>query len=219
MNQLALGMLHDAIPYIQDNVRSNDLHVYYCGGQAFGYPEAHDRHELKVVHGKTLVHRWSMHYPSRVDVEFEINAIPRRKASGILTSAEGKLAPLGGLVYTSGKKTAELVARLTGSPEYEQALKRKEVFNTTYFLRTSDVGYFYQHMYAHLVALRTRLEGVVGVGESIKLLDLAGKYSNHAHAAVEYAMALDTKTNFDDFAKFAVGALQAEGVEVLKRYD
>ena len=59
----------------------------------------------------------------------------------------------------------------------------------------------------------------VGVNVVFKLLDLAGKYSDTAHAAVEYAMAFDAKTNFDDFAKFAVGALQAEGVEVLKRYD
>lgn len=217
MDSIVLGMVQHSIPYIQDQVRSNKLHIYYVGGKALGYPEAHDKHILRVVHGNTLVHKWDMHYPERIDVKFELHAVPIRKMTGMFTGL-GKLAPLGELVHTGNHKTSDIVARYTGSAEYAEVLKKKEAFSTTYFTRTEDIGYFYRHMYAHLVALRTHLEGVVGVGEAVPLLSLASQYSATAHNSIQAMIGLNGQVHFDEFAPLAIEAIKAEGIEVIGPY-
>ncbi len=221
MDQTVLGIVHHTIPYIQQQVHSKDMHIFYAGGKAFGYPEVSERHQLHVVHRNTLMNRWSVVYPGRTEVDLEVNAIALRKASGVFlsTNTMGCLTPLGELVYTAGGKCADLLLHLTSSAEYARALKEKKVFNSTYFYRTENIGYVYQHMYAHLVALRTALEGVVGVGQAIPLLALAEKYSNTAYDAVKELMEMPATTNFNEFAERGIAALKAEGVQVNARYD
>ncbi len=221
MDQNALGILHHSVPYLREQVRTKDMHIYHWGGKAFGYPQNDEKFKLMLVHSSTLLRSWDVSYPGQSPVVMEVSALPLRKASGTFLSGMSlkKLAPLGELAFTTGGKCSEFLLHYTSSSEYAQALATPEVFNSTYFSRTHNVEYLYGHLYAHAVMLRTQQAGVSGVGAGIQLLDLLKEILPEVHEDTAALIADHPNLSFDAFAPRAIAILKNAGVKIMHRYD
>lgn len=218
MEQQVLDILRHSLPYIQDRIGSKDLQIYYSGPQVFGYPSEQSAHQLHVVHRSTLVQQWEVSYPGQTEVTLRVTAVPLRKAIGTFTGLK-KLALLGEMVYSTDGKCAKLMNDYTSSAEFLDVLARTENFNSTMFYRTEARDYFYNHLYAYHVALRTKMTNRVDLVERPTLFDLLREWSSATHDSVSELIAQEKSLQFDEFAVKAINILKLAGVKVLDRYD
>lgn len=215
MEPIVHAQLLRCIPHLKTLVKSAEMKVYYIGGNAFGYPQTHHRHEIVVVHGKTLWDRTEMKYPDHPDIAFDVKIVPRSHVIGMFSSGLGKLIPMGELVYDSGGKRLAFIDEFLASEDYAEVLKRKLVLNATEFVRTQNTGLYYMHMYADLVAYRTKLAGIQGVGECVDLRVLAGQYSANMLGDLVNIIDRHTSLSFEEFYNEAIASLKDASIEVI----
>lgn len=215
MEPVVHAQLMRCIPHLKTLVKSAEMKIYYIGGNAFGYPQTHSRHEIVVVHGKTLSDRTEMKYPDQPDIAFDVKIVPRSYVIGMFSSGLGKLIPMGEPVYDSGGKRLAFIDEFLASEDYAEVLKRKLVLNATEFVRTQNTGLYYMHMYADLVAYRTKLAGIRGVGECIDLRALAEEYSSGMLGDLVNIIDSRASLSFEEFYDKAIASLKAANIEVI----